>query len=211
MELLGYMLDARREVSRQELLDALFDGRNDAAGRSYLRQALYRLREVLPDELAPHQEGDRFYFPSPDLVCGTAQVVLDALVRADRQDGDVRLHTITEAFTHADRGPYLATLSSIWVEQRRSEIGERVTSGRIDAAKLAFRLCRYREARQLVDDVLKTSPHREQAWQLAISLAHASGSDDAVLPLYQRYAATMREFGVAPSAEVRRLVTHLRR
>jgi DNA-binding SARP family transcriptional activator len=97
------------------------------------------------------------------------------------------------------------------VEQRRSEIDERVTSARVDAAKLAFRLSRYREARQLVDDVLRVSPYREQAWQVAISLAHASGSDDAVLALYQRYTATMREFGVAPSAEVRRLVTHLRR
>ncbi len=75
----------------------------------------------------------------------------------------------------------------------------------------AFRLSRYREARLFVDDALKASPYSEQAWQLAISLAHASGSDDAVLALYKRYTATMREFGVAPSTEVRRLVTRLRR
>ncbi|MBW8699108.1 Serine/threonine-protein kinase PknK [Streptomyces sp. MBT84] len=211
MELLSYLLGARREVSRQELLSALFDNRNEAAGRNYLRQALYRLREVLPEDLAPRQDGDRLYFTHPELVCGTAQVVLDSLAQADHQDGEIRLRTMTEALAHADRGPYLAPLSSIWVEQRRFEIGERVTSGRIEAAKLAFQLSRYREARQLVDDVLKASPYREQAWQLAISLAHASGSDDSVLALYQRYTATMREFGVAPSAEVRRLVTQLRR
>ncbi|MGV9349264.1 BTAD domain-containing putative transcriptional regulator [Streptomyces spiralis] len=211
VELLSYLLGAQREVSRQELLDALFDSRNSAAGRSYLRQALYRLREVLPPELVPRQNGDRFHLACPDLVCGTAQVVLDSLVQADHQDGEIRLRTMTEALAHADRGPYLAPLTSIWAEQRRSEIGERVTSGRIEAARLAFRLSRYREARQLVEDVLKTSPYREQAWQLAISLAHASGSDDAVLALYQRYTAAMREVGVAPSAEVRRLVTQLRR
>lgn len=211
IELLSYLLGARREVSRQELLDALFDSRNDAAGRNYLRQALYRLREVLPEDLVPQQDGDRLHLAHPDLVCGTAQVVLDSLVEADRQDGEVRLRTMTEALAHADRGPYLASLSGIWLEQRRSEIGERVTSGRIEAAKLAFRLSRYREARQFVDEVLKVSPYREQAWQLAISLAHASGSDDGVLALYQRYTATMREVGVAPSAEVRRLVTQLRR
>jgi DNA-binding SARP family transcriptional activator len=212
IELLSYLLGAQgREVTRQELLDVLFDSRNAAAGRSYLRQALYRLREVLPEELMPRQEGNLFRVGGPDLVCGTARTVLDSLVRAERQDGEVRLRAMTEAFAHADRGPYLGTLSSTWVEQRRSEIDERVTSARVDAAKLAFRLSRYREARQLVDDVLRVSPYREQAWQVAISLAHASGSDDAVLALYQRYTATMREFGVAPSAEVRRLVTHLRR
>lgn len=211
VELLSYLLGARREVPRHELLDALFDGRDNAASRSYLRQALYRLREVLPEELVPHQEGDRFRFAGPELVCGTAQVVLDALVQAGHQDGEIRLRTMTEALAHADRGPYLASLSSLWVERRRSEIGERVISGRIEAARTAFRLSRYRQARHLVDDVLKASPYREQAWQLAISLAHASGSDDSVLELYQRYTAAMREFGVAPSAEVRRLVTQLRR
>ncbi|PPS90819.1 BTAD domain-containing putative transcriptional regulator [Streptomyces sp. MH60] len=211
MELLSYLLGARREVPRQELLDALFDGRDNAAGRSYLRQTLYRLREVLPEELVPHQDGDRFSLACPDLVSGTAQVVLDSLVQADHQDGEIRLRTMTEALAHADRGPYLEPVSSLWVEQRRSEIDERVTGGRIEAARLAFRLSRYREARRLVNEVLRTSPHREQAWQLAISLAHASGSDDSVLGLYRRYTTVMREFGVAPSAEVRRLVSRLRR
>jgi LuxR family maltose regulon positive regulatory protein len=211
MELLSYLIGARREVSRGELLDALFDSRNDAAGRNYLRQALYRLREVLPEELVPRQEGDRFRLTRADLACGTAQVLLDSLVQAEHQDGEIRLRTMTEALSHADRGLYLASLSSMWVEQRRAEIGERVAGGRIEAAKLAFRLSRYREARHLVDEVLKVSPYREQAWQLAISLAHASGNDDSVLALYQRYTAAMREFGVAPSAEVRRLVAQLRR
>jgi DNA-binding SARP family transcriptional activator len=211
LELLSYLLGARRGVPRSELLAELFDSRNDAAGRSYLRQALYRLREVLPEELMPQQDGDRFHIPKPDLVCGTSQVVLDSLVQADHQDGEIRLRRMIEVLAHAGRGPYLATLTSDWVERRRTEIDERVTSGRIDAARLAFRLSRYREARQLVEQVLRVSPHREQAWQLAISLAHASGSDDGVIALYQRYAAAMRELGVAPSAEVRRLVTQLRR
>jgi LuxR family transcriptional regulator, maltose regulon positive regulatory protein len=212
IELLSYLLGAPGgEASRQELLDVLFDSRSDAAGRSYLRQALYRLREALPDELAPRKQGGRFYLGCPNASCGTAQVVLDSLAQADHQDGEIRLRTLTDAFARADRGPYLATLSSSWVEQRRDKIGERVTSARIDAAKLAFRLSRYREARQLVDDVLKVSPYREQAWHLAISLAHASGSDDAVLALYRRYTVTMQEFGVAPSAEIRRLVAQLRR
>ncbi|MFE2540605.1 BTAD domain-containing putative transcriptional regulator [Actinacidiphila glaucinigra] len=211
MELLSYLLGAGQEVSRQELLSSLFDNRNEAAGRNYLRVSLHRLREVLPEDLVPQQDGDRLYFGRPDLVCGTAQVVLDSLVQADHQDGEIRLRSITEALARADRGPYLAPLSSDWVEQRRSEISERVTSGRIEAAKLAFQLSRYREARQLVNDALKVNPYREQAWQLAISLAHASGGDDSVLAVYQRYTARMREFGVAPSAEVRRLVAQLRR
>ncbi|KMO83625.1 Serine/threonine-protein kinase PknK [Mycolicibacterium chlorophenolicum] len=211
IELMSYLLAARREVTREELLGALFDSRNDAADSSYLRQALYRLRAVLPDELAPQQNGNRFAFPHPELVCGTSQIVLDGLTQADRQDDEIRLRTMIEALTRANRGQYLAALSGPWVEQRRFEVGARLTDGRIDAAKLAFRLSRYREARLMVDEVLRVSPDREQAWQLAISLAHASGRDDTVLALYQRYMAAMRDLGVAPSAEVHRLVTRLRR
>ncbi|RZB19481.1 hypothetical protein StrepF001_11860 [Streptomyces sp. F001] len=84
-------------------------------------------------------------------------------------------------------------------------------AARVDAARLAYRMNRYREAKELVDRVLREDPYREQAWQLAIRLAHASGSDDAVLALYQRYVARMRDLGVPPSDEVRRLVMQLRR
>jgi DNA-binding SARP family transcriptional activator len=212
VELLSYLVGAPgREVGRQELLDALFDGRNSAASRSYLRQALYRLREVLPDELAPVQEGDRFRLAQPELVSGTAQTLLNGLVQADRQDGAIRLRTLTGAIARADRGPYLATLSSVWIDRRRAEIDHRITTARVDAARLAFRCSRYRQARQLVDEVLRQHPYREQAWELAILVAHASGNDDATLAMFQRYSATMRELGMQPSAEVYRLVMRLRR
>ena len=66
VELLAYLL-ARpdHEASRPELHAALFDSENEAAVRSYLRQALYRLREVLPDDLSPTLRGDRFRLPGP--------------------------------------------------------------------------------------------------------------------------------------------------
>jgi ATP/maltotriose-dependent transcriptional regulator MalT len=212
IELLGYLIDAPgRKATRQQLLDALFEGGNDASGRSYLRQALYRLREAVPDELAPLQEDDRFRLAGTELVNGTAQMLLESLGQADRQDGEIRLRTLTGALAHADRGPYLATVSSSWAEQRRAEIEDRINSARFEAARLAFRLSRYREARQLLDELLRRNPYREQTWLLAISLAHATGSDDAVLALYQRYTAAMRELGVPPSAEAHRLVTQLRR
>jgi DNA-binding SARP family transcriptional activator len=70
---------------------------------------------------------------------------------------------------------------------------------------------RYREAKDLIDFVLVEDPYREQAWQLAIQLAHASGCDDTVLVLYKRYVARMRDLGIAPSDEVRRFVADLRK
>ncbi|MFD7874703.1 BTAD domain-containing putative transcriptional regulator [Streptomyces sp. NPDC059766] len=212
VELLSYLLwTPDRRAGRDELLGALFGGRNDAAGRSYLRQALYRLREVLPDGLGPAHDGDVVQLVGPALAMGSAQRAVDLVAQAGRQDGEIRLRTLSLALSIAERGPYLATISSDLVVERRAALAETILSARVAAAKLAYRMNRYREAKGLVDHVLREDPYREQAWQLAIGLAHASGSDDAVLALYQRYVARMRELGVPPSDEVRRLVVRLRR
>ncbi|MET8325758.1 BTAD domain-containing putative transcriptional regulator [Streptomyces sp. NPDC005181] len=212
VELLSYLLGTPdRRATREELLGALFGGRNDAAGRSYLRQALYRLREALPDGLGPAQDGDVFQLVGPALAMGSAQRAIDLVTQAGRQNGVIRLQTLSHALSIAEKGPYLATVSCEWVAERRVAMAETFLSVRVDAAKLAYRMNRYREAKGLVDYVLREDPYREQAWRLAIMLAHASGSDDAVLALYQRYVARMRELGVPPSDEVRRLVTQLRR
>ncbi|MFF3057397.1 BTAD domain-containing putative transcriptional regulator [Streptomyces sp. NPDC057909] len=211
VELLSYLLRTPdRRATREELLGALFGGRNDAAGRSYLRQALYRLREVLPDDLGPTQDGDVFQLVGPALAMGSAQRAVDLVAQAGRQDGEIRLQTLSHALSSAERGPYLATVSGAWVAERRAVLAETFLSARVDGAKLAYRMNRYRQAKGLVDYVLREDPYREQAWRLAIQLAHASGSDDAVLALYQRYVVRMRELGVPPSVEVRRLVTQLR-
>ncbi|MGP4086267.1 BTAD domain-containing putative transcriptional regulator, partial [Streptomyces sp. KR55] len=59
VELLAYLLSQpAASARRQTLLEALFPGRSDATRRSYLRQAIYRLREVLPDGLLLLQEDD---------------------------------------------------------------------------------------------------------------------------------------------------------
>lgn len=212
VELLSYLLGApARHASRTELLAALFNGRNDGAGRSYLRQALYRLREVLPQDLSPVQEGDLFRLVGPDIALGTAQLAVDRIAQAGRQDGATRLGTLERAIDAAAGRPFLASLSGDWVNQRREDLREVLLSARVDAASVAYQLSRFREAKIWIDEVLAEDPYREQAWQLSIRLAQDAGSDDAVLTLYQRYVARMRELGVPPSEDVRRLVTQFRR
>ncbi|MFI9610538.1 BTAD domain-containing putative transcriptional regulator [Streptomyces sp. NPDC052023] len=212
VELLSYLLGTPdRRATRDELLGALFGGRNDAASRSYLRQALFRLRQALPADLGPSQDGDVFSLVGPELAAGSAQRAVDTVAQAGRQDGEIRLRTLLQALAGAERGPFLATVSGNWAAERRVAVSEVLLSARVDAARLAHRLNRLREAKDLVDRVLRDDPYREQAWQLAIQLESAGGGEDTVPALYHRYVSRMRELGVAPSAEVRRLVTRLRR
>ncbi|GAY07671.1 BTAD domain-containing putative transcriptional regulator [Pseudonocardia sp. N23] len=212
LELLCFLVGRpEQRATRQQILDAVFDGRNDASSRSYLRQALFRLRAVLPADLAPQQDGAVYSLPASGGVVGTARSALDLFALAARQPDEERLSTLQDGIGCTTPGPYLMTLTNEWVTSRRVDIGERIANARVDAARIAFRLSRHALARRLLDEVLRDHPHREQAWQLAISVAHATGSDDAVLTTFRRYGTAMREFGVGPSAEVRRLVARLRR
>ncbi|MEM6110642.1 BTAD domain-containing putative transcriptional regulator [Mycobacterium sp. 050272] len=210
-ELLARLIAAPdRSASREDLLDGLFRSRSQPAARSYLRQALYRLRETLPEEFSPVLDGDRVSVPGPDVLAGTCEEVFARINQADRQDGETRLNTLTEALARTDRGPYLAGLNSHWVEARRAEVNERLLRARMDLARTAYRLGRYWESSTAVDVVLRHELYHEDAWLLRLSLAHASGSDDGVLATYQRYLAAMRDLGVPPSVAVQRHVARMR-
>jgi DNA-binding SARP family transcriptional activator len=210
-ELLARIIAAPgRSVSRADLLDGLFQSRSQPAARSYLRQALYRLREILPEELSPVLDRDRVSVPGPEILVGTAEEVLARISQADRQEGETRLMTLTEALARSDRGPYLAGMTSSWVDARRAEVHERLLRARLDLARTAYRLGRYWESSTAVDVVLRHEAYHEDAWLLRLSLAQASGSDDGVLATYQRYLAAMRDLGVPPSVVVQRHVSRLR-
>jgi DNA-binding SARP family transcriptional activator len=210
-ELLSRILSAPgRTIDRQEVLDELFRSRSEPAARSYLRQALYRLRDAVPEDLAPVLDSERLALAGPDLVVATSEDVLGMIGQADRQDDETRLATLTDALARADRGPFLQGFGGDWVDGRRHEIDDRLLNARLDLARVAFRLDRYWEAASAVDAVLGQDAYREDAWTLKLSLTHASGSDDGVLATYQRYVATMREAGVPPSAEIQRHLARLR-
>ncbi|WP_307833448.1 BTAD domain-containing putative transcriptional regulator [Pimelobacter simplex] len=210
-ELLARVIAApSRKVGRQEVLDGLFHSRSEPAARSYLRQAMYRLRDLLPEELIPVMESDQLSLAGPDLIVSTGEEVLAMIGQADRQDDEARAATLTQALARSDRGAYLQGFSSAWVDARRAEISERLLRARLDLARIAFRLGRYWESGNAVDFVLRQDPYREDAWLLKLSLAQASGSDDGVLATYQRYVATIKEIGVPPSAEIQRHVSRIR-
>ena len=81
----------------------------------------------------------------------------------------------------------------------------------MDAAKIAFRMSRYREAKGLIDTFFATTPtaSRLGSWASGWPMPVA-----ATTPCSRSTSAMSRgcaELGVPPSDEVRRLVTQLRR
>ncbi len=212
VELLAFLVSRpAASARRQDLLRALFPGRSDATGRSYLRQAVYRLREVLPDGLSLLQDRDVYTLTPASAVTSASGTLQRLLAEAARQDGEHRWETLQYALSIAERGSYFDSLSTHWLDTRRAELDAALLQARVDAATVALHLGRVREARRLARAVLDSDPYREQAWRLALCAAEAAGSDDELLDLYRAYLRAMKEIEVPPSADLRRLVDRLRR
>jgi DNA-binding SARP family transcriptional activator len=198
-------------ASRDELLTALFAGRSDKSARSYLRQAVHHLREVLPDEVRLDSNPARVSL-EPSISLSSESSRLEQLIsQAGRLQGEERLEATLHAIEVTERGDYLEGLNSRWIEERRERLNRLITEARYDAAELAFAAGRYPEASRLVETILARDPFREGAHRLEMRIANAIGDEDRVIAAYRRCEHTLGKLGTAPSASTRQLLETLRR
>ncbi len=210
--LLAYLASVPgQEAERSELLDALFDGRADESARAYLRQAVHRLREVLPEGLGPAFDGSRLRFGAPVALSGDAAHAESLLSEASRLQGEERLTALLEALALLDRGEYMEGVDAPWVAERREHLAELRADARLESARLAFEADRYAEAVELAERALAEDPFKEGAWRLLMRLAGAVGDEDGVIAAYRRCAGALDELGAAPSDSTQKLLQQLRR
>jgi DNA-binding SARP family transcriptional activator len=211
-ELLAFLISLpRHEATREMLLEALFDGRSDDSARSYLRQAVHRLREVLPDDVEIVSDAHRTAIHDAVLVSSDSTRLEALLGEAARLQGEERIGAILRAIAIPARGQYLEGLSSIWIEERRERLARLILDARHDAAELSFASGRYRDAARLVEATLAEDPFREAAHRLEMPIANAIGDDDRVIAAYRRCERSLSELGTAPSSSTRQLLGALRR
>jgi DNA-binding SARP family transcriptional activator len=211
-ELLAYLTSRQRpEATREELLTALFDGRSDESARSYLRQAVHQLREVLPEEVRLDSDGARVSLGESLLVASESARLERLLAEAARLQGEERLDATLRALEIAGRGEYLPGMGAAWAEDRRDALARLVADARQDAAELAFAEGRYAEAERLVDAILERDPFREGAHRLKMRIAGAVGDEDRVITAYRHCERALGELGIGPSSSTRQLLETLRR
>lgn len=210
--LLAYLASAPDHAGdRDDLLDALFDGRSDDSARAYLRQVAHRLREALPEGFGPSFEGRRLRFDRPVVLAAESARAEALLARASRLQGEDRLAAIVEALAVLDRGEYLPEIDAPWVAERREHLAELAADARLEAAQLAFASGRYQEADAFVQAVLDEDPFKESAWRLVMRIANAVGDEDRVIAAYRRCKSALDVLGAAPSGSTQLLLEQLRR
>jgi DNA-binding SARP family transcriptional activator len=211
LELLAYLLGRpHRAARREEILDALFSGRDDRGAASYLRQCLHRLRAVLPSGVDLEREGERLRLVPAELTAGTSGQVLAALRRANAHRGDERRALLLAGLEAADRGGFLDGVSGPWVDERRREVVDLIAAHRLDLAALSVDAGDLAVAERQIDRVLAEDPYREQAWRVRLVVDGTAGEQDRLLEHYRAYLDVMRELDMGPSAEMHRLVETFR-
>jgi DNA-binding SARP family transcriptional activator len=211
-ELLALLIArSSRTASRDELLTGLFGGRSDSSARSYLRQAVHHLREVLPDEVRLESNPARVSLDPAVSVTSESARLERLLAEAGRLQGHERLEVTLDAIGASERGEYLEGLSSRFTEERRERLTRLITEARYDAAELGFAAGRYTEALRLVETILARDPFREAAHRLEMRIANAIGDEDRVIAAFRRCEETLSRLGTAPSATTRQLLETLRR
>jgi two-component SAPR family response regulator len=211
LEMLAFMAAGQRDsVLRDELREELFDGRQDASTRSYLRQAIHHLRAALPDDVGLDAQGDRVRIAALGSISSESIRFEELIARAHAQEGDTRLELLETALAILDQGSYLPGVRSPWAEERRNQLSRLADDTRVDVGELLFRRGRYPEAQHIVDIALLDQPYSERAWRLKISLADIVGDDHGALDAFRRCQTHLSELGVRPSSTTVELIERLR-
>lgn len=211
LELLSFLLaSAKGHVSRETILTALWNGRDDNSTRAYLRQALRHLRDVLPDGISVAAVGDSL---SVEGAVTSESLELEALLAvAARDPGPVRLGYLLEALELAGRGEFLEGSSDVWwVDDRRARLASVLSDARLDAAESLLDTDQHLRALALVDEVLDADPLLERAWRLRMRTLGLLGDYDGVLAAYAACKNALAEIGVEPSSTTSELARSLRR
>jgi DNA-binding SARP family transcriptional activator len=210
--LLAYLASSPApEATREDLMTVLFDGRDDDSARSYLRQVVHRLREVLPDGAGPAFDGHMLRFSSPVALMSDSVALERHLARAGRLRGAHQLDAILAALEISDRGEYLPGVETSWAQERRTHLGSLTGRARLQAAQTFFEQEQFPDAERLAQEALRQDPYQESAWRLLMRIGSAVGDEDRVISAFRQCQSALLELDATPSDSTRRLLDQLRR
>lgn len=212
VELLAYLLEHRRhEATRDELMEALFDGRADASARSYLRQAIHWLRQALPDDRLADLPGGGVRLEHAATIVRDSAEALRRFREADRLQGLAAVAAIRDGLRLLEPGDYLAGSTGAGAAAKRDELQTAADGARLVAAELAYNHGDYGQAQALIDEILFADPYRESVWRLRMRVCAALGDEQGVIEAFRRCREALQELGAEVAPATSSLLTALRR
>ena len=211
VELLAYLVGCPEgRATREDVLTALFDARNDDSTAAYLRQAVARLREALPADVI-ERDSDRSFVLRPGAVISDASLLQTRLADAAALRGDDRRAALADAVSWAADRTYLTDVDAEWASVRRARLDAFVLQARTDLAQLALDAGDYTQAELHATRVVADDAYRESAWRVLMKVRSLLGDDDGVIAIFRSCADALESGGIAPAESTRDLLVTLRR
>ena len=209
--LLAYLVHVGGSATRNDLLEHLFDGREDDSTRAYLRQAAHGLRQLLPEGVELLRDADTFVLDGASSIETDTMLMHAKLASASALLGEARLVATNRVVEEYADAVYLKGVDCAWVTERRAELATTLANARIQTAVAAIETSQFTLAASMLNAVLDEDPFREQAWRLLMRASAAQGLSDRVIETYRRCESALGQAGLEPSASTRLLVAGLRR
>lgn len=197
-------------VSRAEALNVLFDGEQNDSSRAYLRQAVHRLREVMPPGLGPAFVGDQLSFSGPVSISSDSLQFENLLIEANRLQGEDKLRVLERALAIYSAGDYLPKVDSSWASDRRLYLAEKAVNANLAGAAICFEAQKYQQAMNMTRAALHLDPYIERGWRLLMRVHSALGDVDGVSATYRECEAALAEAELVPSGATKELFVQLR-
>lgn len=210
VELLAYLAANGGSCRKAAALADLFGDEVSDSTRAYLRQAVKKLRDALPDPDLLVADGPEITWRGDRL--SSESVLFEESARlAQRAQGAERLAATQRTLAILDRGDYLPGSLAPWAQRRRRQLEGAAIDLHLQAGTEAFELGELEAARAHADCVVQLDGFRESAWRLAMRIAAAMGDDDEVIGLYRRCRECLAEIPTQPAASTQKLLAQLRR
>lgn len=195
-------------VARDAVVAAVFGDSED--GANYLRQALHRLRRVLPDGVALESGEGRLRWSPPTAVDCDAREFERLVERARLEMGERRIATLEGALGLRAAGPYLSDSESEAVEARRRRLDALAAEATADLARAYLEAGRPADADVILRALLRDDPLREDAWQLLMRAGAGLDGPGAVAGVMGECADALAAAGLAPCEATRAAAARLR-
>jgi DNA-binding SARP family transcriptional activator len=206
--LLAYLAcSATSPQPRDRLATLLWGSHFDAQAKQNLRQALFKLRQLLGFD-AIENHGDFVCLNAARILCDVTQ--FEALVREGDRDS---LSTATELY----RGRFVDDISireddwGEWLAVERERIHELALNAMVELGKAEFAAGRLEHALRAGQRAHALSNFREDAHRLIVQALSATGRKAEALKYYQDVVALLkRELNTEPDAATRLLAAQIR-
>lgn len=185
-------------VPRDRLVDELFGGSAD--GANYLRQALHRLRRVLPAGVTVCARDGHVAWDPPDAVTSADREFEHAVALGRRLLGAARTACLARALEAVEGGPFMPHSEESGLVARRRYLDDLEADVRCEVARDATAAGRPAEALAVLTTGLERAPLREDLWQSLMRARAEIDGPEVVAGILADCHDTLRAFGLAPCA-----------